>query len=117
MKVIGKSEQGYLLTATEGEIANLFGFYWAGDDKFRALLDEKLGRNGTHRSDLIGLVINSSVAYEQLSWIRRRDREFDDLVNALRKTAGTRRSGSGIRSNRRSTSRCRTRGRNDHANG
>lgn len=87
MKVIGKSEQGYLIAATEDEIANLFGFYFAHQDRYRALLDEKLGRNGYHRNDLIGLEIKPTLAYQQLSWLRERESEFDELCKQLRKTA------------------------------
>lgn len=86
MKVIGKSGAGYLIAASESEIANLFGHY-SSEDAFKAELDRQLGRNGYHRGDLIGLEIRPNVAFNQLLWLRRRDREFDELVKKLRETA------------------------------
>lgn len=84
MKVIGKSDAGYLISASEREIANLFGFYWEGEERYKALLKEKLGYN---RSDMIGMTINPTEAYQQLSWLRSRDGEFDKLCTQLRATA------------------------------
>ena len=88
MKVIGKSDAGYLIAASEQEIANLFGFYWEGEDKYRATLDA-LGHKAPYsgQRSLIGLEIKPSTAYDQLSWLRSRDREFDELVKKLRATA------------------------------
>lgn len=86
MKVIGKSEQGYLISATEREIAQLFGRY-PSEDAFKKILNEQLGREGFHGRDLVGLEIEPGIAFQQLAWLRRRDREFDDLCSALRKAA------------------------------
>lgn len=83
MKVIGKSDAGYLIAASEREIANLFGFYWEGEDRYKAHL-KNCGRSD---SNLIGLTIHPNEAYNQLSWLRSRDKEFDKLCEQLRKTA------------------------------
>ena len=88
MKVIGKSEQGYLITATADEIANLFGHGWNSDD-FRKVAKEA-GAKDTGRwdgPDLVGVEINVGVAYERLAWLERRKSEFDSLVRDLRKMA------------------------------
>lgn len=85
MKVIGKSAQGYMIAASESEIYNLFGFDYGA--KEWAEIKEKHSRTPPYNSDLIGLEINVSTAYNQLYWMRRRDREFDDLVKALRAAA------------------------------
>lgn len=83
MKVIGKSTEGYLIAATDKEIANLFGFYWAGQEEFITAL-EKQGRGC---SDLVGLTIHPDVAYNRLSWLKSREGEFDRLCKKLRDTA------------------------------
>lgn len=87
MKVIGKSEGGYLISASENEIANLFGFYWAGEEKYKAILKDAGYGGGYNDKGLIGLTINSTEAYQQLSWLRSRDGEFDRLCKQLRDTA------------------------------
>jgi hypothetical protein len=87
VKVIGKSQDGYLIAATEREIANLFGFYWEGEDKYKAALKEQGVGDHYGGRDLIGLTIKPAEAYQQLSWLRSRDREFDDLCKKLRETA------------------------------
>jgi hypothetical protein len=92
VKVIGESADGYLITASRDEIANLFGFYWASDEKYRAELKKQLGEDldssyGQRRGSLIGLTIHPSQAFSQLSWLRQRDAEFDGLCKRLRETA------------------------------
>ena len=85
MKIIGKSEQGYLLAASEQELPNLFGWSSTYSDEWKAHL--KAEKRGGSYGTLIGMEVKVGIAYEQLAWLRRRDREFDDLVKALRKTA------------------------------
>lgn len=84
MKVIGKSDAGYLIAASENEIANLFGFYWAGEEKYKAMV-KTAGHDGSR--GLIGMEIKPTEAYTQLSWLRSRDVEFDSLCKQLRNTA------------------------------
>ena len=86
MKVIGKSQQGYLIAASEYEIQELFGFGY-GSKEWDAVREAHKRVPGNYNSDLVGLEINVSHAYNQLVWLRRRDRDFDDLVKALRDTA------------------------------
>lgn len=88
MKIIGKSEQGYLISAGESEIANLFGFSSLYDKAWEEHLKvEKRDSNGHRNKDLVGMQINVSAAYAQLEWMRRRDSEFDRLCRQLRETA------------------------------
>lgn len=86
MKVIGKSQQGYLIAASEYEIEQLFGFGY-GAKEWDEVRKTHERTPGNYNSGLVGLEINVSAAYNQLAWMRRRDREFDDLVKTLRKTA------------------------------
>ena len=86
MKVIGKSQQGYLIAASEREIQELFGFDY-GDKEWEAVKKAHERAPGNYSSGLVGLEINVSAAYSQLTWMRRRDSEFDCLVKSLRKTA------------------------------
>lgn len=86
MKVIGTSDQGYLIAASANEIANLFGWSSTYAEEWKAHLKAE-ERDSQWASGLIGMEINVGTAYEQLAWLRRRDREFDDLVKSLRKTA------------------------------
>lgn len=87
MKVIGKSEDGYLIQASESDIANLFGFGWSGEEKYKQLLKDELGDYRARNGNLIGLEIKASVAYRRLSWLRKRASEFDRLCKQLRSTA------------------------------
>jgi hypothetical protein len=85
MKVIGQSAQGYLIAASESDIARLFG---GTDKEFEAVkLDHLNPGYGMRRSSLIGLEINVDNAYAQLAWLRRRNAEFTDLIQKLRMTA------------------------------
>lgn len=87
MKVIGKTNDGLLLSASESELANLFGFYWSGDKEWQAVLDELGFKHRGGSRDLTGLEIKPDIAYNRLSWLKKREREFDDLCKTLRDTA------------------------------
>lgn len=90
MKVIGKSDAGYLIAASEHEIANLFGFSSSYDNDYRGLVERAGHFNSSSygpQKDLIGMEIRPSEAYNQLAWLRQRDREFDQLCKQLRSTA------------------------------
>ena len=90
MKVIGKSQDGYLIAATATEIAQLFGHYSANSDEFKAEAEIQGIRSNSWnfaRGELVGMEINVGVAYERLAWLERRKSEFDGLVKDLREMA------------------------------
>lgn len=93
MKVIGRTDDGYLISATDDEIAKLMGYYWPGEDGFTAALDAARGPHiaarGPSRGDLSGFEFSPDLAYEQLAWLRKRNERFDDLCSSLRKMADT----------------------------
>lgn len=86
MKVIGKSERGYLIAASDTEIANLFGFS-RYDDAWKDTVRAGVGYNNYQADNLVGLEIHVATAYAQLEWMRRRDREFDEMTKNLRNLA------------------------------
>lgn len=43
MKVIGKTDGGYILTATHTEVANLLGYYYVGTARDAGVADPKSG--------------------------------------------------------------------------
>ena len=87
MKVIGKSEAGYLIAATESEIGDMFGVTSIYGDEWKKVREEL--RRKTYSDSLVGLQINVSAEYARLAWLRRRNEDFKCLVESLRKTADT----------------------------
>lgn len=75
MEIIGKSKEGFLIAASEDDIAHILGEYSA----YR-LREKKIEIK-------IGMVINVSPAYERLYWLENRNRDFDQLCRSLRYAA------------------------------
>jgi len=75
MKIIGKTENGLLISATETEVANLIGFYYRGAD-------------GCPRLEP-GLEIVIGAMYKQLEDLRVNRKQLGGMAGKLRAIADT----------------------------
>jgi hypothetical protein len=87
MKILGKTAEGYLLSATEGEIATAMGApsgtYGAEWKALSAPL-RRYGENGL----MIGSTILLQTAHAHVGEMIRRDAEFRKMAEFLRAYAG-----------------------------
>jgi len=72
MKIIGKSENGFILQAGAGEVANLIGYYWLGEEKCPKLK--------------IGDEIQISKMYQQLDKLARQQGDIKSVIETLKNT-------------------------------
>lgn len=73
MKIIGQTDEGFIINATEREIFNLIGYYYSGDTGAPKLR--------------VGSVIDVSSMYRQLYEIKNRKGVLGKLAKELKETA------------------------------
>lgn len=83
MNIIGKTQNGYIVTLDRNEMANLCGFYWKDGDDFLQWLAE--GRIGHDHGDIhVGSSIPVGEWWHRLRAIREREKELTKLSETLR---------------------------------
>ena len=73
MKIIGKTQNGYIMEATGREVARLIGYYYEGID-------------GAEHLE-VGMTIEVSKMYQQLYDLSCRRRELEKVQQELRRAA------------------------------
>lgn len=72
MKIIGKTENGYLVETTENEIAQAFGFDWSSDRDFIEAT-RRARSNNAGNSLMIGAEIQIGEAHRYLAQLRDKE--------------------------------------------
>ncbi|MBU6232313.1 hypothetical protein KGP36_06800 [Patescibacteria group bacterium] len=77
MRIVGKAQTGFLVDISEDEIIKLMGYYSVYSDEWKKQNIEIKP----------GLVFSITDEFNKLYWLRRRNSDFNQLINKLHETA------------------------------